>query len=58
MTILLQEWEALISVNKFRLKNTSLPILMLPLILYNDDTSGNKSKKWNCFDVWALMLAG
>ena len=28
---------------------------MIPLILYSDDTSGNRSKK---FDIWALMLAG
>jgi len=21
-------------------------------------TSGNRSKKWNKFDVWAMMLAG
>ena len=23
-----------------------------------DDTSGNKSKKWNKFDCWTLLLAG
>ena len=26
--------------------------------MYSDDTSGNRSKKWNKFDVWATMLAG
>ena len=26
--------------------------------LYCDDTSGNKSKKWNKFDCWTLLLAG
>lgn len=31
---------------------------MVPLILFSDDTSGNRSKKWNKFDNWALMLAG
>ena len=31
---------------------------MLPLILYSDDTSGNKSKKWHKFDSWSVMLAG
>ena len=35
-----------------------LPIVMAPVILYSDDTSGNKSKKWNKFDLWAMMLAG
>ena len=33
-------------------------VVMVPLILYSDDTSGNKSKKWNKFDVWCMMLAG
>ncbi len=31
---------------------------MLPLVLFTDDTSGNKSKKWHKFDSWSLMLAG
>lgn len=31
---------------------------MIPLILYSDDTSGNRSKKWNKFDLWSLLLAG
>lgn len=35
-----------------------MPVAMVPLALYSDDTSGNRSKKWNSFDVWALMLAG
>ena len=31
---------------------------MLPLILFSDDTSGNKSKKWHLFDSWSVTLAG
>lgn len=31
---------------------------MLPLVLFTDDTSGNKSKKWHKFDSWSVMLAG
>ena len=31
---------------------------MIPLILYTDDTSGNKSKQWNKFDAWCFKLAG
>lgn len=27
-------------------------------MLYSDDTSGNKSKKWNKFDCWCITLAG
>jgi hypothetical protein len=44
--------------SKFRVKYDKLPVVMLPLLLYTDDTSGNQSKKWNSFDVWALLLAG
>ena len=35
-----------------------LPVTTVPLILYTDDTSGNRSRKWNKFDNWALLLAG
>ena len=31
---------------------------MLPIILYSDDTSGNKSKKWHKVDTWCVLLAG
>ena len=31
---------------------------MVPLILFTDDTSGNRSKIWNKFDYWSLKLAG
>lgn len=30
---------------------------MLPLVLFTDDTSGNRSKKWHKFDSWSLMFA-
>ena len=33
-------------------------ITMLPLILFTDDTSGNKSKQWNKFDSWCIKIAG
>ena len=32
--------------------------MVLPLLLYTDDTSGNRSKKWNKFDCWCFLLAG
>ena len=35
-----------------------LPVVMLPLILYTDDTSGHKSKQWNKFDSWCIKIAG
>ena len=33
-------------------------VVLVPLILYTDDTSGNKSKQWNKFDLWCVKLAG
>ena len=33
------------------------PVRMCPIILYSDDTSGNLSKKWNCFNIWCVQLA-
>ena len=31
---------------------------MVPLILFSDDTSGNRSKKWHKFESFYLLLAG
>ena len=39
-------------------KGCRYPIVVAPILLYSDDTSGNKSKKWNKFDCWCLSLAG
>ena len=33
------------------------PVRVCPIILYSDDTSGNRSKKWNCFNVWCVQFA-
>lgn len=33
-------------------------IVMLPLVLFSDDTSGNKTKKWHKFESWSLVIAG
>ena len=27
-------------------------------IVYFDDISGNRTKKWNCFNAWSILLAG
>ena len=32
--------------------------MMVPIVLFSDDVSGNVSKKWNKLDVWAMLLAG
>ncbi len=34
------------------------PVVMLPLVLFTDDNSGNRSKKWHKFESWSLTLAG
>ena len=31
---------------------------MVTLMVFTDDTSGNKSKIWNKFDSWCFQLAG
>ena len=35
-----------------------MPVVISPPVLFSDDTSGNRSKKWNKFDYWCLTLAG
>ena len=34
------------------------PVVMVPLVLFSDDTSGKKSKKWHKFDSWSFVLGG
>ena len=48
----------LLSVHPAKKKAKGLPVFTVPLTLYSDDTSGNRSKKWNKFDVWVPLLAG
>ena len=36
----------------------NMPVVMVPLMIYSDDTSGNKSKVCNKFDSWSFLLAG
>ena len=52
----LQEWEELSAVNRWKAAGHHVEVI--PLILFSDDVSGNISKKWNKFDVWAMMFAG
>ena len=35
-----------------------MPVLVSPIVLYTDDFSGNRGKKWNKFDAWCMTLAG
>ena len=34
-----------------------LPVVLAPLLIYSDDTSSNRSKKWNTIDLWCVTLA-
>ena len=53
-----QEYEAFTRQHKLKDKSNGRQIVLLPLIIYTDDTSGNKSKVWNKFDSWCFKLAG
>ncbi|KAL5484433.1 hypothetical protein EMCRGX_G020930 [Ephydatia muelleri] len=44
--------------NEWKEKAGGKKVIMVPLILFTDDTSGNRSKKWNKFESWYLLLAG
>eukprot|EP00731_Ephydatia_muelleri_P012741 Em0007g51a len=35
-----------------------IPVVMVPITLFTDDTSGNKSKQWNKFHSWNFRLEG
>ena len=54
----LQELEAYLSPDHYRDIARGNQVLTLPLILYSDDMSGNRSKKWHEFNNWCLLLAG
>ena len=54
----MQEYNAFTTPHVLNEVAADRPIVMLPLILFSDDTSGNRSKRWNKFDSWCLKLAG
>ena len=33
------------------------PTLTLPLVIFSDETSGNRSKKWNQLETYSMFLA-
>ena len=53
-----QESAAYLAPHPLKVKAAGRKVVMLPLILFADDTSGNKSKKWHKFESWYLLLAG
>ncbi|KAG2202531.1 hypothetical protein INT47_012525 [Mucor saturninus] len=34
-----------------------MKVRIVPISLFSDDTSGNRSKKWNCFDTWTMNIS-
>lgn len=58
LIIILQETLLYFQPNPWKAKAAGRKVIMVPLILFSDDTSGNKSKKWHKFESWYLLLAG
>ena len=56
--IFVKEWKDFVYVHHSKIKAKGMPVITVPLILFCDDTSGNKSKKWNKFVEWDLLIAG
>ena len=40
------------------MKAAGRPVVVMPVVLFCDDTSGNRSKKWHAFNSWYLVFAG
>ena len=53
-----QEISDFVATNPIRERARGKPVVMVPLILYSDDLSGNRTKKWNCINAWSVLLAG
>ncbi|XP_064398445.1 uncharacterized protein LOC135345042 isoform X2 [Halichondria panicea] len=54
----MKEFEDFIQPHPLKYSGLGKPVVTAPIILYSDDTSGNKSKKWNCFNSWCFLVAG
>eukprot|EP00731_Ephydatia_muelleri_P033683 Em0035g20a len=53
-----EETAQYLSPHPFKAKAAGRRVVTVPLVLFSDDTSGNKSKKWHKFESWSFMLAG
>ena len=53
-----QECSEYLTRHRLADKAEGKPVVTVPLVLYTDDTSGNKSKKWHLFNSWNCLLAG
>lgn len=53
-----KDYEAYLCPHPVKAKAGDKCVVMMPLTLFTDDTSGNKSKKWHKFDSWSVMMSG
>ena len=44
--------------SEIKIQSQGKPVVVVPLLLFCDDTSGNRSKQWNMFISWLLLLGG
>ena len=54
----LKETTDYLTPHHLKTKAAGKRVVMMPLVLFSDDTSGNHSKKWHKFESWYLQLAG
>ena len=52
------ECSSYLEPHRLKQKAAGKSVVMVPLIIYSDDTSGNKSKKWHLLNSWSVLLAG
>ena len=50
----MKEWEDFTLSHPSKSKANGIPVTTIPLVAFVDDTSGNKSKKWNKFTEWNI----
>ena len=55
---IVREYSLLLKPHLLKETSGGRPVAMVPLVLFSDDTSGNKSKKWHKFDSWSFVLGG
>lgn len=55
-----QDYIAFTTPHHLKMKSIccGVPVVMVPLTVFSDDTSGNKSKLWNKFDSYCVRLGG
>ena len=53
----LKEYQIFVAPHWLKSQALGTAVVMLPVILFSDDTSGSRSKQWNKFDSWSLRIA-